>query len=86
MALTQSVSVASHFVNDYFNLQSHNLLRVIHLHISAFILIISTIYVNSHHGFKSVLSQGFDPLLPEFSIHHFMNEEIESCERLHYFF
>ncbi len=30
-------------------------------------------------------SQGFDPLLPHYSIHHFMNEEIDSCEREPYF-
>ncbi len=31
------------------------------------------------------VSQRFDPLLPHYSIHHFMNEEIDSCEREPYF-
>ena len=30
-------------------------------------------------------SQGFYPLLVHYSIHHFMNEEIDSCEREPYF-
>ena len=29
---------------------------------------------------QSIFSQGFDPLLPHFSIHHFMNEEIGQRE------
>ncbi len=31
------------------------------------------------------ISQGFEPLLSHYSIHHFMNEEINSCEREPYF-
>ncbi len=31
------------------------------------------------------ISQGFDTLLVHYSIHHFMNEEIVSCEREPYF-
>ncbi len=38
-----------------------------------------TIYVYIH------VSQGFDTLLVHYSIHHFMNEEIVSCEREPYF-
>ncbi len=30
-------------------------------------------------------SQGFEPLTSDYSIHHFMNEEIDSCEREPYF-
>ncbi len=31
------------------------------------------------------VSQGFEPLLSHYSIYHFMNEEIVSCEREPYF-